>query len=74
MGTWSREESGLMGSPDCGNTSLSNSAKINSKDFVLCVRAVVLGGFTGMDATSATPNRKGAGKKGFSATFVRLAA
>jgi hypothetical protein len=74
VGSWSPEESGLKGREDFGNAARSNCAKINSKDFVLCVPAVVRGRFTAMDVTSGMPIRKGPRKRGFNATFVILAA
>jgi hypothetical protein len=72
--SWSPEESGLKGREDFGDVSRSNSAKISSKDFVLCVPALVRGRFIAMDITNATPIRKGKRKKAFRATFVLLAA
>jgi hypothetical protein len=70
MRTWSPEESGLLAREDFGDASRSNFAKMNSKEFVLRVPAVVRGPFTAMDTTSGMPMRKGARKRASSVTSV----
>ena len=70
--SWCPEESGLMGRGDFGEACPSNFEKMNSKEFVLCVPAVVRGPSTVMDVTSVMPIRKGPRRRGFSVTFVLL--
>jgi hypothetical protein len=71
--SWSPEESGLKARDEFEDTPRSNSAKINSKDFVLCVPAVVRAESTAMAITNALPIRRGPRRRAFSVTFVLLA-
>jgi hypothetical protein len=67
-GSWSREEIGLIGREGCEDLFRSNSAKTSSEEIVLRVLAVVRGRFTVTGVTSGMLIRKGARRRGSSAT------
>jgi hypothetical protein len=70
VASWSPKQSGLIAREDFGEAPRSNFEKINSKDYVRRVPAVVRGWSTAMDVMSGMPIRRGRSRRGFNATFV----